>query len=76
MTGFCVGESKTVEHKGGRLFVNNVKPYASEKKYMIVFEIDGQWYFDGATNDEAQAVGIRNYNIWNLKRNSRILEVK
>lgn len=76
MTGFCIGESKTVEHKDGRLFVNNVKPYASEKKYMIVFEADGQWYFDGATDDVRKATEIRDSNIWVVGRNSRILEVK
>lgn len=76
MTGFCIGESKTVEHKDGNLFVNNVKPYASEKKYMIVFEADGQWYFDGATDDLVEATKIRDSNIWVVGRNSRILEVK
>ena len=52
MTGFCIGESKTVEHK------------------------DGQWYFDGATDDLGKATEIRDSNIWVVGRNSKILEVK
>lgn len=32
--------------------INNYKSYADDKKFIVVKKIDGEWWFEGADNNE------------------------
>ena len=43
----------TIKENG--IIINNYQSYAEDKAFVVVKKIDGEWYFEGADNDEAWA---------------------